>query len=200
MNVEIRLNLHFVFLAIVGGILLSSGVGDPNLAVVATVASLFAFLLVDLLGVLTVASWIAYLLMALVTFVCVGGFLSDDGGDQLRSVAQLLVFVQAILHFQTKNQRVYEQLGIFALLEVIVAAVVNDALMFGVLFIPLGLVGLSTMLLYQVFKHQTAASGVEDMLSSTKAAVMRKRDTGVGQGIVVLAPPIILIASTCPLK
>jgi transglutaminase-like putative cysteine protease len=57
------------------------------------------------------------------------------------AVARLLVFVQAILMLQKKSRRIFEQLGVFCLLELTVAAVFNNAINYGLLLIPIGVIG-----------------------------------------------------------
>ncbi|HBJ35055.1 MAG TPA: hypothetical protein DDZ51_09930 [Planctomycetaceae bacterium] len=70
---------------------------------------------------------------------------------QMIVVAELLVLVQAVLMVQRKNRRIYEQLAIFCLLELIVAAIFNDAFSYGLLLLPLGIVGIGGLALLQTF-------------------------------------------------
>ncbi len=69
--------------------------------------------------------------------------LSESG--QLQAVAGLLIFPEAVLFLQRKNLRVYEQLAIFLLLEIMVAALVNDNLMFGIMLLPIVLLWVSSL-------------------------------------------------------
>src|SRR5690606_11543517 len=134
-----------------GGCLLGGVSGTESLATIAVTAGIFSLIFVDWLALVYLPPAIAYLLMGIASVYCVGGFWSGVDDRQIAAVARLLVLVQAVLHLQIKSRRVFEQLSVFALLELIVAAVLNDALFFGMLLIPFGIVGMSTMLQLQAY-------------------------------------------------
>jgi hypothetical protein len=67
---------------------------------------------------------------------------------QLVSVAKLLIYAQIPLLFQAKSSRTFEQIGVFVLLELVVACLLNERLIFGLFLIPA--IALSvTLLLHQ---------------------------------------------------
>ena len=73
--------------------------------------------------------------------------ISSESG-QLAAIAGLLVYPEAVLFLQRKSLRVYEQLAVFLLLEMIVAALVNDNILFGVLLAPIMLMWVSSLFLF----------------------------------------------------
>ncbi|QDV11722.1 Protein-glutamine gamma-glutamyltransferase [Rosistilla oblonga] len=158
MKTEALLKIHFVALTILGGCLLGGVSGTESLATIALAAGLFSLVFVDWLQIVYLPPSIAYILMGIASIYCVGGFWSGVDERQIAAVARLLVLVQAVLHLQKKSRRVFEQLSVFALLELIVAAVLNDALYFGMLLIPFSIVGLSTMVQLQSYVCQTMTS------------------------------------------
>lgn len=142
-SVSLRLKAYFAALTCLGGLVLSSGTEGASIPVMAVFFAAFGFIFVDWLQFFALPSVAAYAAMGVAAMFCVSDFveLNAPGQHQMGVVAQLLVFVQAILMLQTKTRRIYEQLGVFCLLELIVAAVFNDALLFGLLLLPIALVG-----------------------------------------------------------
>ncbi|KAA5547176.1 transglutaminase domain-containing protein [Roseiconus nitratireducens] len=138
-----RLEFQFALLSAAGGLVLSSGQGTEGIAVLAVFAAVFGFVFVDWLRWFELPPVGAYLAMGGAAAYCVRDFwgLQQRGEPQMVSVALLLVLVQAVLMMQRKSRRILEQLAVFCLLELVVAAIFNDAISFGLLMIPIGLVG-----------------------------------------------------------
>jgi protein-glutamine gamma-glutamyltransferase len=137
-----RLKLYFAILASLGGAILAAGTDTQILPSIAIFFSVFGYLFVDRMRLFALPPLAGYALMAIVAFLCISEFRDfERGGDhQMMAVAQLLVWVQSILMLQEKTRRIFEQLVVFCLLELIVAAVFNNSLSFGLLLIPIALV------------------------------------------------------------
>ncbi|MEL6104497.1 MAG: transglutaminaseTgpA domain-containing protein [Planctomycetota bacterium] len=144
---RLRLELKFAFLSAAGGLVLASGRETQWLAAMAVFAATFGFVFVDWLRVFELPPLGAYLGMGAAAIYCVRDFwgMQQEGTPQMVSVALLLVLVQAVLMLQRKSQRILEQLAVFCLLELIVAAIFSDAISFGLLIIPIGIVGASAL-------------------------------------------------------
>lgn len=132
--------------------------GNPQTEMLPVIACLFAIVglvFVDLLRWFSLPPIAAYLALGCIAFYSIGRLMetSNGGVDEMQMVvvAELLVLVQAVLMVQRKNRRIYEQLAIFCLLELIVAAIFNDALSYGLLLFPLGLVGIGGLTLLQAY-------------------------------------------------
>ena len=138
-----RLKLYFAVLSCLGGLVLAAGSDSGVLPAIAIFAAVFGYLFVDLFELFALPPIAAYAAMGLAALFCVSDFteMSTPGNHQMIAVAQLLVFVQAILMLQRKSRRIFEQLGVFCLLELVVAAVFNHAIYYGLLLIPIGIVG-----------------------------------------------------------
>src|SRR6056297_398474 len=152
-RLEFYLQIHFALLAALGGLLLGFGEQSGSLPAIAVLTSLFAFVFVDWLKLFALPPVLGYLAMGAIAAYCIGEFipLSPANNRQLIAVAQLLVLVQAVLMLQQKTRRTFEQIGIFCLLEIVVAAVFNHALTFAMLFVPIALIGLSALVLLQAY-------------------------------------------------
>jgi transglutaminase-like putative cysteine protease len=157
-----RLKLYFAILSCLGGLVLSAGDDSHSLSVIAVFFAVFGFLFVDWLQLFALPPIAAYALMALAALYCVSDFadLDSPGNHQMIAVARLLVFVQAILMLQRKSRRIFEQLGVFCLLELIVAAVFNNAINYGLLLIPLGVIGAGALCLLAAV---SASEGLEPL-------------------------------------
>jgi transglutaminase-like putative cysteine protease len=140
---QIRLKLSFAILSCLGGLVLASGEGAEVIPLIAVFFAVFGFVFVDWLKLFSLPPVAAYILMGIAAIYCVSDFwhFETPGNQQMLSVARLLVFVQAILMLQKKTPRIFEQLGVFCLLELVVAAVFNDAIVYGFLLVPIGLLG-----------------------------------------------------------
>ena len=148
-RIDIRLKFLFACLTGLGGLVLSAGASQTSIPAVAVFFAAFGFVFVDWLELFSLPPIAAYAAMAVAALFCVSDFMDIEapGNHQMIAVSQLLVFVQAILMLQQKTRRIFEQLGVFCLLELIVAAVFNDAITYGLLIIPIGIVGASALCL-----------------------------------------------------
>jgi len=107
---------------------------------------LFAVINTDWLGWFRLNRYIAYVGMISGAGLAILEFFNGRQIDQLYSVANLLVYVQIPLMFQKKDQRIFDNWGIFLMLEIVVASLLNDNLLFGLLLIPVLVVGCSAMM------------------------------------------------------
>ena len=136
-----RLQLCFATLCVLGGVVLAGNEETQTLPYVAIFFAVFGYVFVDWLQLFALPPILAYFGMAGVAIYCVGNFWNWDapGNTQMVSVANLLVMVQSILMLQQKTPRIFEQLTVFCLLQLVVAAVFNHALSYGLLLVPISL-------------------------------------------------------------
>jgi transglutaminase-like putative cysteine protease len=155
-----RLKLYFACLSCLGGLVLAAGTDNASIPVIAVFFAIFGYVFVDVLQLFALPPIAAYAAMAVAALYSVSDFAELDapGNQQMEAVAQLLVLVQAILMLQKKSRRIFEQLGVFCLLELIVAAVFNNAISFGLLLVPIGVIGAWALSLLAVL---SAAEGLE---------------------------------------
>ncbi|TWT84822.1 Protein-glutamine gamma-glutamyltransferase [Planctomycetes bacterium CA13] len=150
--VDVRIRFVFAVLSLLGGLVLA---GDPDteaFAWGAVFVAIFGFVYVDWLEYFCLPPLVAYFAMIVSALYCVSGFVDFDveskyyfslaiqqtNNRHLIAVSELLVLVQGILMLQAKTRRVCEQLCVFCLLELIVAAVFNNTILFGLVLIPIG--------------------------------------------------------------
>lgn len=148
-----RLSICFALATCLAGLTLSGNPDTEMLPVIACFFAVVGLVFVDLLGWFALPQIAAYGSLGLIALYSVTRFL-DQGISvaddmQMVLVAELLVLVQAVLMMQAKNRRIYEQLAIFCLLELVVSAIFNDAISFGLLLLPLGVIGAAALALLQ---------------------------------------------------
>ena len=204
-SIERKLNVYFAALASLCGLTFA---GSPNLdalPIIGIFFAIFGVIFVDLLRWFALPSVMSYVALALIAFFTITRFYSN--GDfspepQMEAVAWLLVMVQSVLMLQRKSRRIYEQLAVFALLQLIVAAIFNNAVIYGVLLLPLGaslIVGLS--LLHILSTSEEAFSDSDKASSRLRVHSSDSRESFFQAaallpriGWVTIAPSVMVIA------
>lgn len=143
---------HLTSLAFLTAVVVVLGDGSPFLPSMVFLVGVFSFTFVDCLKWFSLPRWMATLGIICGTLVSLvdygwGVLYADSPTHQLFAVASLLIYPQIVLLLQCKNVRIFEQLSIFLLLEVIVASLVNDSLLFGLLLIPIVILWVASLYL-----------------------------------------------------
>jgi hypothetical protein len=150
----IRCSRYFgLFSIFVSGLL---GLGQESwfLPLLVSVSVALGLVYTDWLAWFSLKRFFVYLLMIAGAFVAIMQYLTNPGSDRLSAVGNLLVFVQLPLIFQQKAKRVFEQWGVFLLLELVVAALVNDNVLYGVLMVPALVIGCAAMMALAMYSSR----------------------------------------------
>lgn len=147
------ITLHFIVIAWLTAMLVATGTQSYFLPILIFCVGISAYVFVDTLEWFEVGRLGSYALMSIATVIAMGNYVyytlySPSESGQLMAVASLLVFPEAVLFMQRKNLRIFEQLAVFLLLEMIVAALVNDNIVFGLLLAPIMLLWVSSLFLF----------------------------------------------------
>lgn len=149
-TLRLRTKLAFATVTALGGMVAGSGHGSSTLPFLLVLFCIVGFVLVDWFKLFALPPVVAYAAMLLAAVYCVTDFLQQGLGigRKVVAVSDLLIIAQCILMLQAKNQRLFEQLMVFAVLHCIVAAVFNDAFTYAVWLLPLACVsGVALVLL-----------------------------------------------------
>ena len=147
-----KLSFHLAVIACLTAMLVATGTGTLFLPAFIFCVCLIAYIGVDRmewfeLGQISAAfGMVAATGTAVICWVYSTIYKSESG--QLLAVAGLLVYPEAVLFLQRKNLRIFEQLAVFLLLEMVVAALVNDNLLFAILLAPIMLMWVSSLFLF----------------------------------------------------
>ncbi|MEM9828282.1 MAG: DUF3488 and DUF4129 domain-containing transglutaminase family protein [Planctomycetota bacterium] len=193
--------LAFAVLAALGAVVLAIGSNGSFAAWLAFGVIVLGYLAVDLFQIFAMPRAAAYPMMAVVAAYCVSDFFDWDrpGNHQMVVVAQLLAFVQAILMLQFKTRRLLEQVATFALLQLVVAAVFNNALSFGILLVPMGIAAVYALSSLSVMHLGEASRPVQgdnmQMRFELAPGTLRRVNRMAPRMIMMtLAPAIALVA------
>lgn len=148
-NLRSSLTLHFAVLAWLTAMLVATGSESYFLPIFIFCVSTAAYIFVDRLEWFELGRVGSYVGMLVATvFSIYSAFATSSESGQLAAIAGLLIYPEAVLFLQRKSLRVYEQIAVFLLLEMIVAALVNDNLWFGILLAPIMLLWVSSLFLF----------------------------------------------------
>ena len=141
-----RLSSCFFIFSAIASVLVGLGQESWYLPILVCSCALSAYFLTDRLGLIYLPKYVVYTAMIAGAFLAGYEYFTQMRSNQLLWVGNLLVYVQIPLFFQRKDKRVFEQWGVFLLLELVVAALVNDNVLYGILMLPVLAVGSAALL------------------------------------------------------
>jgi transglutaminase-like putative cysteine protease len=155
MKIERLLQVNIAALTVVGTLLLGLGQNNPMLPALSLFAAVTSIYLTDVLGWFRLNRVVANLAALGALFISMREFdiFGGNSSSQLRAIANLLVYLQFVLLYQEKNQRVYWQLGVLSLLQVVVAAALDLKIGLGLLLLVYMFTALSAMALLFVYSQ-----------------------------------------------
>jgi protein-glutamine gamma-glutamyltransferase len=145
-RLTIRCSMYFGLFAVCVAGLLGLGQESWGIPILVSISVVVGLIYTDRFGWFSLNRFFVYILMIAGAFVAILQYMTNPGADRLLSVGNLLVYVQLPLIFQIKAKRVFEQWGVFLLLELVVAALVNDNVLYGVLMVPVLAIGCAAMM------------------------------------------------------
>jgi len=147
------LTAHFSLIAFLTSTLASnSGSEDYFFPVLVLLVVVSSLLLVDILEVFylgRIGSYVGMSIASIIALCTLGFSIFYEASEEVQfvAVASLLIYPQCVLFFQKKTLRVFEQLAIFLLLQMIVAALINDNIVYGFLLAPIVILWVSSLFL-----------------------------------------------------
>jgi hypothetical protein len=164
---ERLLQINMATLAALGASLLGMGQGRAGLALGISMAAGSSVWLTDITGWFRLNKVVAYLAALIASGVCLWKLLPLDPNTVeilIPSLAELLIYLQVILLFQRKDDRIYWQLIMLSLLQVVVATLFSQGVWFGFLLIVYMLIGssaLTLLCLHRVWSDYRSSAGRE---------------------------------------
>jgi len=157
-RLELCLQFSVACMATLGTTLLGLGQQSQTLPILALFSSLLSFVLTDLLRILILRQWMTNSLMIAALVLVAFNLTRGTGFIHVLAMADLLVYLQCILQFQTKNTRVFRYLVTLSAFQVVSASAFYHSVLFGTLLVLYLLNSLGVMLLlafYEVWQGQT---------------------------------------------
>lgn len=159
MKLERLVQIQIGMLATVGAMMLGLGSGDATLPLLVFFAAVTSLMFTDVLNWLCLNRIVANIGAMLALFSCLGDFLQQDIPGKLLAVANLLVYLQVILFYQRKHDRLYWQLIVLSLLQVVVSAALNVPVEFGVLLLVYAALAISTLTFFFLHREVLRVTG-----------------------------------------
>jgi transglutaminase-like putative cysteine protease len=176
MHIERIIQIHLAVQTSLGAVLLAMGQRNPLMPLVVVFAAFSSLLFTDVLNWFRVNRIVGNVAAILALIVAVSGFRQPDTQRQLLAVADLLLYLQLVLFYQRKSTRLYWQLTMLSLLQVVVAAALDVGVEFGVLLVAYALVATSTLCFFFVHResvHVATAAPVSRRWSRQAAGTRR---------------------------
>ena len=202
---EAKLNIYFALLPCFCGLMFIDVPDLDALPIIATFFALFGLIFVDLLKWFALPPTMAYLALGGIAVYSINRLVtisSQSTEPQMVAVSELLVLVQAVLMMQRKSRRIYEQLAVFALLELVVAAIFNNAISYGMLLVPLGFIAIGALSLLHVhttlenaFVHRESINSFVRVNSTeSRQSFMAVATSLPWVGVMTIAPSVLAVA------
>ncbi|HND51285.1 MAG TPA: DUF3488 and transglutaminase-like domain-containing protein [Pirellulaceae bacterium] len=179
MKLEHRLQILIAVLSMLGTFLLGTGQNNATLPLVMFVAAPLALYFTDRRGWFRLNRPVANIAALIAVSYALFDFFSNSVQNQLLAIANLLLYLQLVLLFQEKSPRLYWQLLVLSLLQVVVAAAMNLSVQFGVLLIGYMVLAFISMGCLFVLR-ETRRCHVDDETTATKSRQERKSESEAG--------------------
>jgi protein-glutamine gamma-glutamyltransferase len=181
-RIEPLIRLLICLMVLISGSLLGISLSNYNLVVITLVAGISGYLITDRYHRLQLDGILANVASILILIIAMRDFLPEDSSGKLVAVANLLIYLQALLMFQEKTPRLVWQILTLSLLQVVVAAIfslnLEGGLLFGAYFLVAGMV----LTLQLFFKNNGEIARIN------RASAMLALDEAAGRN-----PPAALI-------
>lgn len=160
MNVERLVQFHIAALAILGAVLLGACQPQSTMPALVVFSAIASLIFTDILNWFRLNRIVANLAALVALSASVGDFLDPSSQQsQLLAIANLLIYLQVVLFFQQKSHRIYWQLSVLSLLQVVVAAALHVGFEFGALLTVYIAVAISTLTFFFVHRETSRITG-----------------------------------------
>jgi hypothetical protein len=148
------LQIHVAVTAVLATVLLGMGQRNIDLPFYVLLAAVGGFIFTDLLGWIRLNFYVTNLLAGAVFLVLLlRNIIQLNGTAQMLAIANILVYMQIVCLFQEKDARTCWVLALLGLLQVVVAAALNQSVLFGMLLIAYLAFAPATLGLLCVFRE-----------------------------------------------
>ncbi len=150
------LQINVAIMAFLGSLML--GLGERNfwLPVLAFVVAASSVYVTDIRRWFVLNTPAANVAGMIAVVVSTWDFMNLTRDAKLLALADLLVYLQCVLLYRQKNQRVYWMLALLSLLQVAVASVLNLTVVFPVILLIYMFVGLTTLAMFLMVVEQSS--------------------------------------------
>jgi len=148
------LQINVALLAALGTLLLGIGQQSTWLPMIAILGATLSVCFTDILKWFRLNRNLANIAAVIAVVFSLSDFARHDSERQLLAVANLLVYLQIVLLFQEKNDRLYWQLLMLSLLQVTVSSALNLGFQFGILLAIYMFAAITAMVLFFIHRQR----------------------------------------------
>ena len=166
-------------LSFLSSLMLGLGQGDAALPTLMGIAAAVSFILTDQRRVIQLGDWTVNAFAILIVCFNIVDVLHHRGEFLAWSIARVLVFIQIVLLFREKENRFCWQILLISLLQVVVATVFHQSILFGgllLLYVFVGLCAFILLFLHQEHHFFRRHSFVKTLLESIKSEMSARQD------------------------
>ena len=156
------------------------GQNDATLPLLMFITALVSLYVTDFQRWIRLGDWTVNTIVLLIVFFTLGDILRNRGEDLALSIARVLVFVEMVLVFREKAPRFCWQILLISLLQVVVATVFQQSMLFGFLLLIYVFAGLTVFLLIFLDKEHSyfrKHSFVETFWEAIRSEMAERQDS-----------------------
>ena len=147
MPLHLALAATLGFLTFLSTLMLGLGQSNTSLPILVGIGAVASFILTDYRRIIQLGDWTVNGFAVLIVCFNIADVLQNRGEDLAWSIARVLVFIQVVLLFREKEPRFCWQILMISMLQVVVATVFQQSIMFGALLLLYVFVGLCVFIL-----------------------------------------------------
>jgi len=172
--------INLAFITCLSAFMLGLGQSDAALPLLMLFTALVSLYLTDFRRWIRLGDWTVNAIVLLIVFFTIGDILRNRAEDLAFSIARVLVFVEMVLVFREKAPRFCWQILLISLLQVVVATVFQQSMLFGLLLLLYVFAGMTVFLLIFLDKENTyfrKHSFVETFWEAIRSEIAERQDS-----------------------
>jgi len=179
MPLHLALAATLGFLTFLSTLMLGLGQSDSVLPILMGTAAVASFVLTDYRRVIQLGDWTVNGFAVLIVCFNLADVLHHRGEDMAWAIARVLVFIQIVLLFREKEPRFCWQIMMISMLQVVVATVFQQSILFGALLLLYVFVGLCVFILLflqQEHRYFRRHSFIRTFTEAIRAEITQRQD------------------------
>ena len=180
MRLRYGIAINLAFMTCLSAFMLGVGQNDAALPLLMFFAALISLYVTDFRRWIRLGDWTVNAIVLVIVFFTIGDILRNRGEDLALSIARVLVFVEMVLVFRDKSPRCCWQILLMSLLQVVVATVFQQSMLFGLLLLLYVFAGLTVFLLIFLDKENSyfrKHSFVETFWEAMRGEIAERQDS-----------------------
>jgi transglutaminase-like putative cysteine protease len=161
--------------------MLGLGQHESILPILMFIAAVASFYLTDYRRIIRLGDWTVNVLVLIIVFCTFGEIIRNWGEDLAFSIARVLVFVEMVLLFREKAARFCWQILLISLLQVVVATVMQQSILFAfllIVYVFIGLCAFALIFLQRENQYFRSHSFVGTFFDTLRAEIAKRQDHG----------------------